>query len=66
MIAVLGVLSRDTYLTTQVRRRERRLAELPTVAELLALAVAAGEGPAAALDRVGAVVPRRGRAVNDG
>lgn len=67
IIAVLGVLSRDTYLTTQVRRRERRLlAELPTVAELLALAVAAGEGPAAALDRVGAVVPRRGRAVNDG
>lgn len=51
--AVLGVLSRDTYLTSQVRRRERRLlAELPTVAELLALAVAAGEGPAAALDRV--------------
>ncbi len=49
----LGVLSRDTYLTSQVRRRERRLlAELPTVAELLALAVAAGEGPAAALDRV--------------
>ncbi|HEU4946037.1 MAG TPA: type II secretion system F family protein [Kribbella sp.] len=53
IVAVLGVLSRDTYLTTQVRRRERRLlAELPTVAELLALSVAAGEGPAAALDRV--------------
>jgi tight adherence protein C len=53
IVGVLGVLSRDTYLTTQVRRRERRLlAELPTVAELLALAVAAGEGPAAALDRV--------------
>lgn len=50
---VLGVLSRDTYLTTQVRRREKRLlTELPTVAELLALSVAAGEGPAAALDRV--------------
>ena len=33
--------------------RERRiLAEFPTVAELLALAVAAGEGPVAALDRV--------------
>ncbi|HEY3004263.1 MAG TPA: type II secretion system F family protein [Kribbellaceae bacterium] len=48
-----GVLYRDTYLTMQVKRRERRLlAELPTVAELLALAVAAGEGPAAALDRV--------------
>ncbi|HEY0694153.1 MAG TPA: type II secretion system F family protein [Kribbella sp.] len=53
LAAALGVLSRDTYLTTQVRRRERRLlAELPTVAELLALSVAAGEGPAAALDRV--------------
>jgi tight adherence protein C len=53
ILAVLGVLARDTYLTSQVRRRERRLlAELPTVAELLALSVAAGEGPAAALDRV--------------
>jgi tight adherence protein C len=50
---VVGVLARDTYLTTQVRSRERRiLAEFPTVAELLALAVAAGEGPVAALDRV--------------
>ncbi len=53
LLGVLGVLARDTYLTTQVRRRERRLLEeLPTVAELLALSVAAGEGPAAALDRV--------------
>jgi tight adherence protein C len=53
VLGVLGVLARDTYLTSQVRRRERRLlAELPTVAELLALSVAAGEGPAAALDRV--------------
>lgn len=52
-LAVIGVLARDTYLTSQVSRRERRLlAELPTVAELLALSVAAGEGPAAALDRV--------------
>lgn len=50
---VVGVLARDTYLTSQVRSRERRiLAEFPTVAELLALAVAAGEGPVAALDRV--------------
>jgi tight adherence protein C len=50
---VVGVLARDTFLTGQAKRRERRLlAELPTVAELLALAVAAGEGPAAALDRV--------------
>ncbi|TDD13745.1 pilus assembly protein TadB, partial [Kribbella turkmenica] len=53
LLGVIGVLARDTYLSTQVRRRERRLlAELPTVAELLALSVAAGEGPAAALDRV--------------
>ena len=53
LLGVLGVLARDTYLSTQVRRRERRLlAELPTVAELLALSVAAGEGPAAALDRI--------------
>lgn len=50
---VAGVLFRDTWLTSQVRSRERRiLAEFPTVAELLALSVAAGEGPVAALDRV--------------
>ncbi len=50
---VVGVLARDSHLTSQVRRREARiLAEFPTVAELLALAVAAGESPVAALDRV--------------
>jgi tight adherence protein C len=50
---VFGVLARDSYLSTQVRTRERRiLAEFPTIAELLALAVAAGESPVAALDRV--------------
>ena len=48
-----GVLARDNYLSSQVKARERRiLAEFPTIAELLALAVAAGEGPVAALDRV--------------
>jgi tight adherence protein C len=48
-----GVLGRDTYLSQQVKQRERRiLAEFPTVAELLALAVAAGESPVGALDRV--------------
>jgi tight adherence protein C len=48
-----GVLARDTWLTSQVRARERRiLAEFPTLAELLALSVAAGEGPVAALGRV--------------
>jgi tight adherence protein C len=50
---VLGALWRENRLTAQVRARERRmLAEFPTVAELLALAVAAGEGPVSALDRV--------------
>jgi tight adherence protein C len=49
----LGVLLRENRLTAQVTRRERRiLAEFPTIAELLALAVAAGESPVAALDRV--------------
>ncbi len=48
-----GVVLRDRRLSAQVATRERRiLAEFPTVAELLALAVAAGEGPVAALDRV--------------
>jgi tight adherence protein C len=48
-----GVLARDRALTGQVaRRRARILAEFPTVAELLALSVAAGEGPAGALERV--------------
>lgn len=50
---VFGVLLRENRLTAQVAERERRiLAEFPTVAELLALAVAAGEGPVSALDRV--------------
>lgn len=50
---VFGVLARDSWLTTQVRDRERRIiAEFPAVAELLALSVAAGEAPVVALDRV--------------
>ncbi len=53
LFTVLGVLGRDRYLTLQVARRdERMLEELPTVAELLALAVTAGEGPVGALERV--------------
>ncbi len=49
----LGVLARDHHLSSQVAGRERQiLLEFPTVAELLALAVAAGESPVAALDRV--------------
>jgi tight adherence protein C len=48
-----GVVARDNHLSSQVKQRERRiLAEFPVVAELLSLAVAAGEGPVAALDRV--------------
>lgn len=48
-----GIIARDYLLTIQVRGREQRmLAEFPTIAELLALAVAAGEGPVAAIDRV--------------
>jgi tight adherence protein C len=48
-----GVLARDRWLTREVREREAHiLAELPTIAELLALAVTAGEGPVGALDRV--------------
>jgi tight adherence protein C len=50
---LLGVLGRDQWLSTQVRRREQlMLAEFPTVAELLALSVGAGEGAVGALERV--------------
>ncbi len=54
MAGVLGgVLGRDWWLTQQVRRREELLlAEFPVVAEMLALAVTAGESPAAAIARV--------------
>ena len=49
----LGALLRENRLSAQVAERERRmLEEFPAVAELLALAVAAGEGPVSALDRV--------------
>ena len=52
-----GLVLHDLGLTGVITRRERRLlAELPTVAELLALAVAAGEGPLGALERVGRTV----------
>jgi tight adherence protein C len=48
-----GVLLCDNRLSVRVRERERLiLLEFPVIAELLALAVAAGEGPVAALDRV--------------
>ena len=50
---VSGVLARDRWLSREVALREvRMMAEFPTVAELLALAVAAGEGAVGALERV--------------
>jgi tight adherence protein C len=59
-----AVVARDSLLSRQVRDRERRiLAEFPAVADLLALSVAAGEGPAAAIDRV--VGSCRGALVED-
>lgn len=51
--SAVGVLGRDWWLTEQVRRRERAmLAEFPVIADLLALAVLAGEAPVDALERV--------------
>ncbi|WP_265446149.1 type II secretion system F family protein [Flexivirga meconopsidis] len=48
-----GVVARDQVLTRAAERREQQLmAEFPAVAEMLALAVTAGEGAAAALERV--------------
>lgn len=54
--AAAGVLVRDRWLSREARQREQRMAaEFPTVAELLALAVAAGEGAVGALERVARV-----------
>jgi tight adherence protein C len=51
--AVGGVLGRDWWLTHEVQHRQQAmLAEFPVVAELLALAVAAGEGASGAIERV--------------
>jgi tight adherence protein C len=48
-----GVLGRDWWLTQQLQRRERAmLAEFPVIADLLALAVLAGEAPIDAMQRV--------------
>jgi tight adherence protein C len=66
-----GVLARDRWLTHQVHEREQRMtAEFPTVAELLALAVSAGESPVGALERVtrlsgGELARELGRALAD-
>jgi tight adherence protein C len=51
--AISGAVLRDRYLTTQVKKHEARIsAHFPQAAELLALAVSAGESPIAALDRL--------------
>jgi tight adherence protein C len=48
-----GIVGRDQMLSRAAKRREQRiLQEFPTVAELLALAVGAGEGATGALERV--------------
>lgn len=53
VLAASAVLGRDAMLSHAVKRRQRRLVtELPTIAELLALSVAAGESALAALERV--------------
>lgn len=71
LLAVGGVVARDRWLTQQVRRRAARMTEeFPTVAELLALAVAAGEGPVAAMERLtrtghGELVTELGRVLAD-
>jgi tight adherence protein C len=54
--AVSGVLARDRWLSREAERREQQMMlEFPTVAELLALAVTAGEGAVGALARVSAL-----------
>ncbi|MEO8827529.1 type II secretion system F family protein [Lapillicoccus sp.] len=52
-LVILCIIARDQWLTQQANQREQRmLAEFPTIAELLALAVSAGEGATGALERV--------------
>ena len=71
VFALVGVLGRDRALTNEVSRREARMiTEFPTIAELLALSVAAGEGAVGALERVtklsrGELARELGRALAD-
>ncbi|MCW2528247.1 MAG: pilus assembly protein TadB [Pseudonocardiales bacterium] len=52
-VGIGSLLARDWWLSQQVRRRERTmLAEFPVIADLLALAVMAGEAPIDAIQRV--------------
>jgi tight adherence protein C len=68
---VSGVLLCDNHLSSRVTAHERELqAEFPVVADLLALAVAAGESPVAGLERImkvchGALSDEIGRVVAD-
>lgn len=51
--ALGGFLFRDYWLGAQIKHREKRMmAEFPSLAELMALAVSAGESATGALDRV--------------
>jgi tight adherence protein C len=53
LAGLAGFVARDWVVGREVRRREERvLAEFPTVADLLALSVAAGEGALAAVERI--------------
>jgi tight adherence protein C len=71
LAGVVGILARDRWLTREVTAREERMMqEFPTIAELLALAVAAGEGAIGALERVtrlssGELARELGRALTD-
>jgi tight adherence protein C len=48
-----GVLARDWVLSQAANKRDAEiLAEFPVIAEMLALAVTAGEGPLGAIDRI--------------
>lgn len=66
-----GVVARDQWLSMQANRREQRmLSEFPTIAELLALSVSAGEGAVGALERVcrlsqGELATELGRCLSD-
>lgn len=56
VLTVLGFALRDNLLSAQVRRRQSRmLSEFPTIAEMIALAVSAGESAPGAFERVSRV-----------
>ncbi|WP_285725388.1 type II secretion system F family protein [Psychromicrobium xiongbiense] len=52
-VTLCGYLARDYLLSVRIKRREdRMLAEFPSLADLMALAVSAGESTTGALERV--------------